>query len=372
MEIFIFMKLIHMADLHLDSRMESFLAPEKAQIRRQELLAAFMRVIRYAAENGVQAILISGDLFDGESVSPDTIRTVCDEMASHPKLQFFCLQGNHDSAASFSALSEFPQNVALFNDDWTYYDFPEQKIAICGTQAGGRKLARMAQSLSLKRDDFNIVMLHGQVSDVYRSAADDLAIPLGAFRNRDIDYLALGHLHSFSHEKLDARGIYCYPGCLEGRGFDECGPHGAVLLDVNDSDHTFDLSFLPFAERRLYHQQVNVRALDTQEKILNAVRASLENSGAAEKDLVRVSLTGETDLHLRINLPALQTEFEEAYFYFDIKDDTTPYIDYESYRLDASLKGEFVRLVEADPALSGKEKARIIRCGIRALAGEDL
>lgn len=366
------MKIIHMADLHLDSRMETFLTPEKARVRQQELLATFMRIVRYAAENEVQAILISGDLFDGESVSPATVRTICDEIASHPKLQFFCLQGNHDSAASFSALSSLPENAAFFDEDWTYYDFPEQKITICGTQAGGKKLSRMAQELSLKPDDFNIVLLHGQAADVYSSITDDLIIPLGVFRNRNIDYLALGHLHSFSHDSLDARGIYCYPGCPEGRGFDECGQHGAVMLDIHDEDHTFDLSFLPFAQRQLYHLRADVSSLTTQEEILNAVSHSLEEGGPREKDLVRISLTGETDLHLRINLPSLRAEFEENYFFFDIKDDTVPFIDYESYRLDASLKGEFVRLVEADPALNEQEKARIIRCGIAALAGEDI
>jgi exonuclease SbcD len=47
-------------------------------------------------------------------------------------------------------------------------------------------------------------------------------ISLKELKNKAIDYLALGHIHSYKMEQLDSRGVYCYPGCLEGRGFDEC------------------------------------------------------------------------------------------------------------------------------------------------------
>lgn len=43
------MKLIHCADLHLDSRMESGLPPEKARERRMELLHTFTKMVDMAA-----------------------------------------------------------------------------------------------------------------------------------------------------------------------------------------------------------------------------------------------------------------------------------------------------------------------------------
>ena len=58
------MKLIHCADLHLDSDMTSNLTKEKAKERRTELLVTFQRMITYAKENDVHHILISGDLYD--------------------------------------------------------------------------------------------------------------------------------------------------------------------------------------------------------------------------------------------------------------------------------------------------------------------
>ena len=55
-----------------------------------------------------------------------------------------------------------------------------------------------------------------------------------ALKNKNIDYLALGHIHGYKEAPLDGRGKYCYPGCLEGRGFDECGKKGFVLLNIEN------------------------------------------------------------------------------------------------------------------------------------------
>lgn len=63
------MKIIHCADLHLDSRMNANLEKDKAKERKGEILHTFERMITYAAENGVSAILIAGDLFDTKNIS---------------------------------------------------------------------------------------------------------------------------------------------------------------------------------------------------------------------------------------------------------------------------------------------------------------
>ena len=68
------MKLIHTGDLHLGSPMLSF-PKEKAKIRRVEIAETFRRLCSYAKESGVDAVLIAGDLFDGNHVS----RAVVDE-----------------------------------------------------------------------------------------------------------------------------------------------------------------------------------------------------------------------------------------------------------------------------------------------------
>ena len=57
----------------------------------------------------------------------------------------------------------------------------------------------------------NLVTLHGQAGT---SCGKD-QINLKLLQNRGIDYLALGHLHTYSLQKLDETGAFCYSGCLE-------------------------------------------------------------------------------------------------------------------------------------------------------------
>ena len=51
------MRFIHCSDIHLDSKMESNLPPDKARQRRQELLDRFEAMADYARHEGVAAVL---------------------------------------------------------------------------------------------------------------------------------------------------------------------------------------------------------------------------------------------------------------------------------------------------------------------------
>ena len=55
------MKIIHTADLHIDSPLSLDLNPAFQKDRKRELLYNFERLINYANDNGVHIILISGD-----------------------------------------------------------------------------------------------------------------------------------------------------------------------------------------------------------------------------------------------------------------------------------------------------------------------
>lgn len=70
--------------------------------------------------------------------------------------------------------------------------------------------------------------MHGQIRDT--SGKDKINV--SKLRNKNIDYLALGHIHTFTSIKIDDRGTGVYSGCLEGRGFDECEDKGFVELTI--------------------------------------------------------------------------------------------------------------------------------------------
>ena len=63
------MKLIHCADLHLDSSMTTHLTKEKAKERKAELLASFNRMMEYADRENLSADFIAADMFAMKNIS---------------------------------------------------------------------------------------------------------------------------------------------------------------------------------------------------------------------------------------------------------------------------------------------------------------
>ena len=70
------MRMIHCADLHLDSKLNTYLNEEQRRERRAELLESFRRMVQYGRELQVEAVLIAGDLFDRNVVSETAVRMV--------------------------------------------------------------------------------------------------------------------------------------------------------------------------------------------------------------------------------------------------------------------------------------------------------
>ncbi|MGN0362253.1 MAG: exonuclease SbcCD subunit D [Bilifractor sp.] len=399
------MKIIHCADLHLDSRMTSVLRPQEARERRADLLRTFMQMVRTAAENNVKAILISGDLFDSERISANARNTVYETILTRPGILFFYLTGNHERDGFINRLSRKPDNLLTFGPKWTTYTIredrsgrPHAELTEPDDPAGGRitisalelnesNAPVAASSLHLSPEDFNIVMLHGQAAR-YPSKGRPEVIGLNQYTNKNIDYLALGHVHQYHQDVLPPRGAWCYPGALEGRGFDECGEHGYVLLDIADerdqqrrevpvlqkrgvmgSGFVLKGSFVPVAQRLFHEVEVDITDCDNTPMIIRKMEPQMDFPG---EDLVKAVLTGHPDVSCEKNLIQIQNYFNARFSVFRLEDHTKPAVNYSTYAMDASLKGEFVRTVQEDPDLTDERKAEIIRCGILALAGEDV
>lgn len=362
------MKLIHCADLHLDSKMTANLSKEQAKERKMEILRTFSRMVEYAKKNDVSAIIIAGDLFDTRNVSATVRNYVRDVILNHPEIDFLYLRGNHDNDNFLSKMDEIPENLCLFHDKWKTYTYG--KIAITGLELNKENSLTAYNTLVLSHEAYNIVTLHGQLAE-YKSRDKAEVISLDDLRNKNIDYLALGHVHSYCLEKLDARGVYCYSGCLDGRGFDECGPKGFVLLDIDPEKHIATSKFIPLSSRVLHTIPVDVSGiLSTQEAAIR-MDAVIREQKYPSTALVKFVLKGEVDVECELETDFLEEQFADYFYFCKVYDETRIRVNYQDYEKDASLKGEFVRLVSAS-GLSEEEKAMVIRTGILALQGEEI
>lgn len=359
------MKVIHCADLHLDSKLNANLDRESAKERKNELLHTFERLVQYAACNRVAAILIAGDMFDTKHISATTRNTVLHCIQSNPEILFYYLRGNHDCDAFLADSEEAPANLRVFGTEWTSYR--EGNVVISGIELTRENAGSAYISLVLDAKDFNIVMLHGQEAE--RNSGDKTeVVALKALRNKGIDYLALGHVHAYKKEMLDARGTYCYCGCLEGRGFDECGEHGFVVIDIDEASGKYTHEFVPFAQRRLYEITVDVTGCRTTAEMTERTTAALQGAGCGAESLVKLVLTGELDVECEKDTAYMLSRFRAQFYFLKIYDETTLRVDEEDYLLDASLKGEYVRMIMGEQGLSEEDKKAIIRYGLQAIA----
>ncbi len=368
------MKIIHCADLHLDSKLTANLSGEKAKERRAELLQTFTDMVEYGDKNNVTAIIIAGDLFDVRNISVTARKTVEGAILNHSHIDFYYLRGNHDGDGFLEMLEEIPSNLKLFSDSLISYLLSEgvySNVVITGAELNEKNTNTIYSSLVLENDKINIVVLHGQEAS-YKARDKAEVINISALRNKGIDYLALGHVHSHKEERLDNRGVYCYSGCLEGRGFDECGPCGFMLLDIDCENKKITPSFIPFAKRILYTVYADVSGCLSSMDILSRVSDRLDECGCSDKSLVKLVLCGSVDVECEKNTEFIRKQLENRFYFVKVYDETSLAVDYNAFAMDASLKGEFIRTVMGEEDMDEERKAEVIRYGIQALAGEEI
>ena len=353
------MRILHTSDIHLDSPLTSRLPADRVRERRRELLSGFGRMVDEAKAMGALAVIIAGDLFDSEKVSRRAMDTALDIIESAPDMVFFYLQGNHEGDALLLSGRDMPQNLKTFGKDWTYYAAGSLTVA-------GRSEIRegMFESLDLHEDSTNIVILHGELRD--KTSYPD-AIGINEAAGRNIDYMALGHYHSYSVKGIDNRGVAVYSGTPEGRGFDETGEKGYMVIDTTPK---LKYSLRPFAKRRLHTVPLDLSGIVRTAEIAERAERALKNIPSSDR--VRLELVGRYFPTLWKDTDSLISAFEHRFFYFEIKDSSRIAINPEDYRNDRSLKGEFIRTVAQDDTLDEETKEKIIACGINALMGEEL
>ena len=386
-------RLIHTADLHLDSAFSSRFSKEEAEERRRNLLIAWNKLLQYGIERKVQAILISGDLFDSPVVSRSTMEIFLSSIRKNPEISFFYLRGNHDTKNTFRFRDDLPKNLFLFSKEGKKYRLKE-KLVLLGQEFYGTESRSelpeepeelveeellspsstkdAVQSIwNLKEEDCNILMLHGALREGGPEVQDEQGISLKQLSRYPIHYLALGHIHKREEGKCGSLN-YIYPGCLQGRGFDEEGEKGFYYVKIEEETKEIKAEFVPLKEGEFRIIPIFLSeedgTLDAEEKI----RESLKKEGAEAKDSVRIILKGEKRAGEERNLRYLEKQLEEEYAYIEIKEETKLKLRKEEFIHEKGLKGEFLRMVSESESLSEEEKEKLMILGIGLLQGEEL
>lgn len=405
-------KLIHTADLHLDSAFRSRFTKEEAENRRQKQLMAWKELLSFAVEKKVQGILIAGDLFDSPVVSHGTMDFFISTIAEHPEISFFYLRGNHDTENTFRYQENLPKNLFLFSERGKKYrlndrlllagveygtkdiSFGENEGATQGagqaaeqgveqeTVHGSEALSKSeteseeeSKFLKLKEEDCNILLLHGAL---YQGTpkGDSLQVEEGIFlKNLEklpLSYIALGHIHKGGEGKLNNGALWAYPGCLQGRGFDEEGERGFLYLKVEEEKKEIHKEFIPVKQGEFRILEIELLEDEGTLACLKKIEEEMEKASISKEDSLRIILKGKKGLEQERNLRYLQLHLQDSVFFLEIQDESELSWNREEAMKEKSLKGEFLRVLAAADNLSKEEQEEIIALGMGLLQGGEL
>ena len=360
------MRILHAADLHLDSAFAG-LAEEKAALLRQESRDILRRMVDWANDHAVDVMLLSGDLFDSDRMYSQTARTLAQALARF-RGRIFLSPGNHDFYAPGSGYDavDWPENVHIFTSRRPQTVLLRSlNASVTGAAFTAAEEWEPFDGASFSGGDapIRLGVLHGEVT---RGESKYRAIPPAEIEKTNLTYLALGHVHRCAGVQRAGNTAYAYPGCLPGRGFDETGDKGFLYGEI--TPEKVELEFIPFAPRR--YQSVTADITDRDPA--DAVRQALDPD--CGQDICRVLLTGSR--RENFSLSVLTSELSGLCAALELTDETYPEEDVWARCGEDSLRGLFLQNLRARyDGADEDEKRQLLqaaRFGLAALDNRDL
>ncbi len=359
---------IHCADLHLDSPFEGIhaAAPEIAQVLREATFTAFDRVIDLAISEGVDFIIIAGDVHDGENRSLRAQLRFRDGLrqAAAAGITTFVALGNHDPLSGWEAKLKLPGQVRRFGGE---------RVECFVAERHGEPLAQVyGISYPVKEVNTNLVPGFRRESG-QPFAIGVLHCNVGGDPNHDnyapcgledlvetrLDYWALGHIHARRILKEQAPCIV-YPGNTQGRSWREMGPRGCYLVRV-EAGGRITPRFVATDVVRWVAQEVDIGNLDTWDDLLDGLARVREEARAGADGraaVLQVRLTGRGELHRELARridpesdlagPLREGEPERADFVWleSVQNRTRPPLDLAQRRGVQDFVGDFLNAAE--------------------------
>lgn len=305
------MRILHLADVHLDTSFSGRSPEIRARLRRA-VREAFRQAMDVALEREVHAVVIAGDLFDSHSLSFESERFLVEELArvTTVGIPVVYATGNHDPGSHLRSRRQIP-----WPDGVTVVAGPEpvrveirdrNGEAVGRITAVGHATAREDRDLSArfpapKGELPEVAVLHTQVLHSRGSESHDRYAPseLSTLQQAGYDYWALGHVH-LRQELADLPGIH-YPGNLQGRTPRETGSKGVLVAEVARGLPP-TATFVPLAPVRWEELVIgDAGAAGTTAALIQLIRdrweAARQEDGEPDAEwMVRVRLEGPSPL----------------------------------------------------------------------------
>jgi DNA repair exonuclease SbcCD nuclease subunit len=369
------LKFVHAADIHLDSPLRGLDRYEGAPVdaMRGATRRALTNLVDLCIDEGVDFLLIAGDLYDGGWKDYHTGLCFAAEMSRlrAANIPVVLVRGNHDAQSQITRSLRLPDNVReLACKRPETYEIPDLGVAVHGQGFASRAVT---EDLSASYPNpiaglFNIGLLHTCAEG--RTGHEAYApCTVGALRTKGYDYWALGHVHA--REVLSREPWVVFPGNLQGRHVRETGPKGATLINVERGSIT-TVEHRPLDVVRWGVCPVDVSEATNADDVLESTRSALESALADAEGrplAARVIVQGATQVHAALEadlskwvseIRAMATDLGGVWVEKVVLS-TRSTLDLEALREREDAMGDLVRVLQD---LRGDEE------GLRGLLGE--
>lgn len=306
-------RFVHSADIHLDSPLRSLALRDKdlAALIGTATRAALTAIVDLCLAERVDALILAGDLYDGEQTSMKTALFLAAEMARLHKagIRVFIVRGNHDAASRITTELTLPDNVTVFGAKPGMVELQRNRTQT-PVAIHGLSFAKPHAPESLLPGygapvpgAVNIGILHTSLDG---SPGHSLYAPCTV---ADLDatgfrYWALGHIHKRAVHQRAATVVM--PGMPQGRDINESGAKSATLVTVAD-DGTIHLEERITALAQFERVTLDATGITEWVALAGAVGKALgaaRDKAAAPHLVARLAITGATPLAWRMRQDA--------------------------------------------------------------------
>lgn len=302
-------RFVHTADIHLDSPLRSLSLrdPAAAKAISNATRAAFVRIIDLCLEEKVDALLIAGDLYDGDQTSMKTARFLAQQLyrLEEANIPSFIIRGNHDALSKITVELTLPSSVRIFPGRAgveIIQTANNQPVAIHGLSFSKPEAPDSLLDKYKPRIDgaVNIGLMHTSLNgalghDPYAPCSEKALYETG------FDYWALGHIHK-RFVVSNGETILAMPGIPQGRDVNESGPKSVILGTIDDHGavnlEERRTSLVQF-ERVLIDLGSALKWGEHTKLIFNALEKARE-AASSEQLATRITLMGNTPIAWRL------------------------------------------------------------------------
>ena len=339
------MKILHVADLHLDSPFSSCDLKTSAKKKRAQE-AVFNKMMEYIRAESIPLVLIAGDLFDFGFVTKKTADMLKRAFAALPDTVFVISPGNHDAAVKGSVYASdgFSDNVHIFKDSaLSRFSFDALGVDVYGYAFTEERLeiSPLADKRAENTGNIPLLCIHADLYSPISRYAPVSREDIASFGAR---YAALGHVHKGEIFERAGGCLYAYPGCLIGRSFDEVGKKGALLVELDGAGEA-NVSPVYFTDEKYEIEKIDITGADSDAEAIAKIKEKIAERGYGEETSLRALLVGEVSPSYIPVTEAIEQSIDSLAS-IEVKDETLPIYDAASLDSDMTLRGEVWRTLK--------------------------